>query len=169
MILGTRGPNSSGQELQQECREGGVRACFLLTLQVAKEALRVEFIIDEESGYASALSGQGAGAPWCGLRLVTGLKPCPALMPAPLSLMWHSQVGGKTAGAAPRSRGRTVQISSVACSGKPELASRPLQEPSLSKTPCPSRLTRLGHRRSLSSVSLRAIAYSLTSSDTPTI
>lgn len=30
-------------------------------------------------------------------------------------------------------------------------------------------LTRLGHRRSLSSVSLRAIAYSLTSSDTPTI
>ena len=49
---------------------------------------------------------------------------------------------------------------------------RPLREgskPALPKCHLPAHLTRLGHRRSLSSVSRRAIAYSLTSSDTPTI
>lgn len=40
---------------------GGGRSRFLLTLQVAEEALGVEFIIDEESGCASALRGQGRG------------------------------------------------------------------------------------------------------------
>lgn len=114
-----------------------VRSCFLLTLQVAEEALRVEFIIDEESGCASALSGQGAGAPWRGLQLVMGLKPCPALMPALLSLTWHSQVGGdrKTTGVAPRSSGRTVPLWPALGSLSWQASS--LQQASLSKTPLP--------------------------------
>ena len=41
--------------------ERGCRPCFLLTLQMAEEALRGESIIDEESGCASALSGGGVG------------------------------------------------------------------------------------------------------------
>lgn len=68
--------------------------------------------------------------------------------------------------AAPRGR---EQVSLVGCPGEPQRASRPLPQLALPKSHLPAHLTRLGHRRSLSSVSRRAIAYSLTSSDTPTI
>ena len=54
-------PESYGRGAPGEGRREGGRPCFLLTLQVAEEVLRVESIIDEESGCASALSGQGRG------------------------------------------------------------------------------------------------------------
>ena len=100
-----------------------------------------------------------------------GLRPSLAVMPAPLSLMWSARGWGgdeENCWATPEA-GAGQQLSLMGFPGDPQGASCPLQHPALPKTHLPVHLTRLGHRRSLSSVSLRAIAYSLTSSDTPTI
>lgn len=111
----------------------------------------------------------GCGHLGTGHGLLTGLRPDLGLLPAPLSLPWAGPGGGWGQGSCWAALRGREQVSFVGFPGDPQRASRPLPQPTLPKFHPPAHLTRLGHRRSLSSVSRRAIAYSLTSSDTPTI
>lgn len=111
----------------------------------------------------------GCGHLGTGHGSLTGLRPGLALLPAPLSLPWAGQGGGWGQGSCWAALRAKEQVFLVGRPGDPQGASRPLPQPALPKCHLPAHLTRLGHRRSLSSVSRRAIAYSLTSSDTPTI
>lgn len=84
-----------------EPQEGsrGARPRFLLTLQVAGEALRVKSIIDER-GYASALSRPGWGHLGTGFSWSIGLWLHPALVPAPplADVVWGVVGQGKLLG-----------------------------------------------------------------------
>lgn len=77
-----------------EPQEGrrGARPHFLLTLQVAEEALRVESIIDE-CGYASALSRPGWGRLGTGFSWSIGLRCARPWYQPRLSLKWYGGWG----------------------------------------------------------------------------